>query len=69
MLKRLVEAHTFDPAQRAKVRLFTEFLEAAPSPDVPNPWNGAPVAYEHVFELIERGCKGLKSAVEANHAR
>jgi len=53
------------PAEKAKVRLLRSFdASAPPDADVPDPYYGGPRGFEDVFDICERACKGLLTALQ-----
>lgn len=48
---------------RERVRLFLEFAPAIDEEDVPDPYYGGPVGFEHVLDLAEEASKGLLDEV------
>jgi protein-tyrosine phosphatase len=55
------------PDEAAKVRLLRSFDPAAGAGDldVPDPYYGGPRTFDHVLDLIEAGCRGLLTEVQA----
>jgi protein-tyrosine phosphatase len=47
------------PEYHARIRLFLEFAQSAETPDVPDPYYGGPVGFEHVLDLVEDASGGL----------
>lgn len=47
------------PANRHKVRRFTDFCSQHSVREVPDPYYGGPAGFEHVADIIEDGCAGL----------
>jgi protein-tyrosine phosphatase len=57
------------PAQyRERVRLFLEFAPAIEEDDVPDPYYGGPVGFEHVLDLAEEASRGLLGEVMSRAA-
>ena len=50
-------AQTNDPVEKKKVRLFLEAAFPKTAIDVPDPYQGNESHFEHVFQLIDQGCK------------
>jgi protein-tyrosine phosphatase len=44
---------------RQRVRLFLEFAPAVAGQDVPDPYYGGPIGFEHVLDLAEEASLGL----------
>jgi protein-tyrosine phosphatase len=44
---------------RERVRLMLEFAPSVDVEDVPDPYYGGPVGFEHVLDLVEEASKGL----------
>lgn len=62
------------PAAADRVRLLLTFDPALTGPgasdlDVPDPYYGGAVAFDHVLDLIEAGCRGLADQVRTALAR
>jgi protein-tyrosine phosphatase len=53
---------------RDRVRLMLEFAPAADVDDVPDPYYGGPVGFEHVLDLVEEASKGLLDELLARSA-
>ncbi len=52
------------PAAAAKIRLLLDFDPAsAPGSSVPDPYFGGPDGFAFVFDLVERACRGLLTAL------
>lgn len=47
------------PANRHRVRRFTDFCTRHEVREVPDPYYGGPQGFEHVADIIEDGCAGL----------
>ena len=47
------------PANRQRVRRFTEFCSCHEIDEVPDPYYGGPQGFEDVVDIIEDGCAGL----------
>jgi len=61
-----VEALVRKPEQRSKIHLLREFdPEASGAVAVPDPWYGGPSGFEDVYDIIERGVRGLVDVLEA----
>jgi protein-tyrosine phosphatase len=58
-----------DESARGKVRLLREFDPAGPyaaeTPDVPDPYYGAPGGFDEVLDLIRAACEGLLEEIRA----
>ncbi len=51
-------------AARDKISLLRSYdASAPPDADVPDPYYGGPRGFEDVFDICERGCKGLLAAL------
>lgn len=46
-------------AYRERVRLFLEFAPDSGMDEVPDPYYGGPVGFEHVLDLVEEASRGL----------
>ena len=57
--------HLASPANRHKIRRFTEFCTGHDAADVPDPYYGGQQGFEHVVDLIEDGCAGLLGEIRA----
>jgi protein-tyrosine phosphatase len=56
-------------AERAKVRYLRDFDAAAgPDREVPDPYYGDQRLFQHVFDLIERSCRGLLAELSARRS-
>jgi protein-tyrosine phosphatase len=53
---------------RERVRLMLEFAPATDVEDVPDPYYGGPVGFEHVLDLVEEASKGLLDELLARSA-
>ncbi len=53
---------------RERVRLFLEFAPAIEEEDVPDPYYGGPVGFEHVLDLAEEASRGLLDEVMSRSA-
>ena len=52
-------------AERDKISLLRSYDPSAPpDADVPDPYFGGPRGFEDVFDICERGCKGLLAALQ-----
>jgi len=51
--------HRAPPAARERVRLFLEFGSDAEVTEVPDPYYGGPVGFEHVLDLVEDASREL----------
>lgn len=56
-----------DDAARAKVHRMTAFAADAATDEVPDPYYGGPDGFAHVYELLERSCRGLVDHLRARH--
>lgn len=48
-----------DPGGRARVCLLSDFLPPGGPVDVPDPYYGGPLGFEHVLDLIEAACEAI----------
>ena len=56
------------PTDRGKVRLLRSFdASAPPDADVPDPYYGGPGAFDEVFDICERACRGLLEHLRRSH--
>lgn len=56
---------TRDPAAQAKVRMMREFdPNGGRDHAVPDPYYGGIDGFEHVYDIVERSCRGLLEALE-----
>jgi protein-tyrosine phosphatase len=53
---------------RERVRLMLEFAPSVDVADVPDPYYGGPVGFEHVLDLVEEASKGLLDELLARSA-
>ena len=54
-----------DAASAAKVRMLLSFdPDSEPGAAVPDPYYGGPDGFAHVFDLVERACRGLLGSLE-----
>jgi protein-tyrosine phosphatase len=53
---------------RERVRLMLEFAPSVDAEDVPDPYYGGPVGFEHVLDLVEEASKGLLDELIARSA-
>jgi protein-tyrosine phosphatase len=53
---------------RERVRLMLEFAPSVDVEDVPDPYYGGPVGFEHVLDLVEEASKGLLDELLARSA-
>lgn len=53
------------PGGKARVGLLLDYAAGASVREVPDPYYGGPGGFERVFDLVESGCRGLLSAIEA----
>lgn len=53
---------------RERIRLMLEFVPTADVEDVPDPYYGGPVGFEHVLDLVEEASKGLLDELLARPA-
>ena len=54
-----------DAGAAAKIRLLRSFdPRSEPNAAVPDPYYGGPDGFAHVFDLVERACRGLLRAIE-----
>jgi protein-tyrosine phosphatase len=53
---------------RERVRLMLEFAPSLDVEDVPDPYYGGPVGFEHVLDLVEEASKGLIDELLARSA-
>jgi protein-tyrosine phosphatase len=53
---------------RERVRLMLEFAPSVDVDDVPDPYYGGPVGFEHVLDLVEEASKGLIDELLARSA-
>jgi protein-tyrosine phosphatase len=53
---------------RERVRLMLEFTPSVDVEDVPDPYYGGPVGFEHVLDLVEEASKGLLDELLARSA-
>jgi len=53
---------------RERVRLMREFAPSLDVEDVPDPYYGGPVGFEHVLDLVEEASKGLIDELLARSA-
>jgi protein-tyrosine phosphatase len=53
---------------RERVRLMLEFAPSTDVEDVPDPYYGGPVGFEHVLDLVEEASKGLLDELLARSA-
>ena len=53
---------------RDRVRLMLEFAPTTDVEDVPDPYYGGPVGFEHVLDLVEEASKGLLDELLARSA-
>ena len=53
---------------RERVRLMLEFAPSLDVEDVPDPYYGGPVGFEHVLDLVEEASKGLLDELIARSA-
>lgn len=53
---------------RDRIRLMLEFIPTADVEDVPDPYYGGPVGFEHVLDLVEEASKGLLDELLARSA-
>jgi protein-tyrosine phosphatase len=53
---------------RERVRLMLEFAQSVDVEDVPDPYYGGPVGFEHVLDLVEEASKGLLDELLARSA-
>jgi len=53
---------------RERVRLMLEFAPSVDAEDVPDPYYGGPVGFEHVLDLVEEASKGLLDELLARSA-
>jgi protein-tyrosine phosphatase len=56
-----------DDGAKAKVRLLRSFEAEADDPDVPDPYYGGPEGFDRVFDICERGCRGLLAHLRHEH--
>ena len=47
------------------VKLFGDFLQQSPAPDVPDPYYGGPAGFETVLDMLEAGCPHILTALTA----
>ena len=69
--RRELERMAPDHEARSRVRLLREFdgeAVAAADTDVPDPYYGGADGFEHVLDVVERGCRGLLAEVRARVA-
>lgn len=52
-------------AYRERIRLFTEFAPASDVEDVPDPYYGGAIGFEHVLDLVEEAATGLLEEILA----
>lgn len=50
---------------RERIRLFTEFAPASDVDDVPDPYYGGAIGFEHVLDLVEEAANGLLDEILA----
>jgi len=53
---------------RDRIRLMLEFAPSTDIDDVPDPYYGGPVGFEHVLDLVEEASKGLLDELIARSA-
>jgi len=53
---------------RERIRLMLEFAPSTDIDDVPDPYYGGPVGFEHVLDLVEEASKGLLDELLARSA-
>ena len=53
---------------RERIRLMLEFAPTTDVEDVPDPYYGGPVGFEHVLDLVEEASKGLLDELIARSA-
>jgi protein-tyrosine phosphatase len=53
---------------RDRIRLMLEFAPSTDIDDVPDPYYGGPVGFEHVLDLVEEASKGLLDELLARSA-
>ena len=53
---------------RERIRLMLEFAPTTDVEDVPDPYYGGPVGFEHVLDLVEEASKGLLDELLARSA-
>ena len=52
------------PGREGRLHLFLSFAEGVSESDVPDPYYGGPLGFEHVLDLIENGCRGLLATIK-----
>jgi protein-tyrosine phosphatase len=64
--ERALRAMAGTDADRAKIRMLRSYDPAAAADlDVPDPYFGGELGFEHVLDLVEAACAGLLAEVEA----
>jgi protein-tyrosine phosphatase len=56
------------PAEhRNKLHMFLDFATDIPQREVPDPYYGGPGGFDHVFDLVEAGSRGLLQEIRHKH--
>jgi protein-tyrosine phosphatase len=65
----LAGARRLDPtgAYHSKIKLFCEYCQQHDETEVPDPYYGGDLGFDHVMDLIEDGCQHLLQALSASH--
>jgi protein-tyrosine phosphatase len=57
-----------NPKDAARITLLRSFDSQSPNnADVPDPYYGGPRGFDDVFDICERGCKGLLATIVRDH--
>ena len=64
---RVLEALAGSPGGAAELRLLLDYVDDAPTRDVPDPYYGARNGFEEVLDLVEAGADALLARLRARH--
>ncbi len=53
------------PSRRGRLHRLTDFRQALPAHEVPDPYYGGADGFEHVLDVVEDACAGLLAALRA----